>query len=139
MRADYIHDFFHFWSSRKWEVPYLTKKRCLPLFPLKALYGYVVRINPFIPCIRYKRAETVREEKSGQTETSAASKKKRRGSGSQAVNSGEGRDRRKIGYQIDRKRIIVFLQGLVIHEPSFLYEIRPKERVALAEKSKLAH
>lgn len=66
-------------------------------------------------------------------------KKKRRGSGSQAVNSGEGRDRGKIGYQIDRKRIIVFLQGLVIHEPSFLYEIRPKERVALAEQSKVAH
>lgn len=44
---------------------------------MKALYGYVVRINPFIPYIRYERAQTVREEKSGQTETSAASKKKK--------------------------------------------------------------
>ena len=34
---------------------------------------------------------------------------------------------------------MVFLPGLVIHEPSFLYEIRPKERVALAEQSQVAH
>ena len=32
-----------------------------------------------------------------------------------------------------------FLLGLVIHKPSFLYEIKPKERVALVEQSQVAH